>query len=306
MSKFKQILKELVGTALNVPSGELTDLLEKSEDEINVDDVTKKFKDKYRENLNSFGKNQKDEGYKAGERSTSKKFEDSLKNKFSVTSDKQGDDLIEEIQEAVKKSAGNKGKGSEMSEDDIKKSDTFIKMENLYKQQVKQAQDDSQKKVTELQAEYSKKENFAKLSSWADKKLDELGYVFDEDPVRAKNQREDLIAKLNDLETEWKGENPLLMKEGKRLENEFGHSVEPSDYLDKIASRYYPKKVAEKRNMPGADDKNKGKDGQQQQKYSGPLPKSVQDYDKMMSDTSISVEDKLAITDSWSKNPAAA
>ncbi|MFT3704644.1 MAG: hypothetical protein QM802_19925 [Agriterribacter sp.] len=303
MSKFKQILKELVGTALNVPSGELTDLFEKSEDDINVEELSKKFKDKYRENLNTYGKTQKDEGFKSAERSTSKKFEDSLKSKFSITSDKQGDDLIDEINELVKKAAGGKGKGSEMSDEDIKKTETFTKMENLYKQQVKQAQEDSKKQIDDMQAKYAKKENFAKLSTWADKKLDELGFVFDEDPVRAKNQREDLINKLADLDSDWKDENPILSKEGKRLENEFGHAVEPSDYLEKIAGRYYPKKVSEKRQMPDPNKKD-DKGGEQQKKYTGALPKTLAEYDAMMGDTSLSIDDRLAINDHWSKQPA--
>ena len=300
MSKFKQILKALAGTALNVPDGELTALFEKAEDDIDVTEVADKLKAKYRDNLNVFGKLQKDEGFKASERATSKKFEGLLKTKFNITSDKEGDELIDEVLAATKKDPSEKGKGS-MSEDDIKKSDVFIKMENLYKKQVADANEETTKKITEIEQGYKKKENLALFNSWADKKLDELGYHFDDDPVRAKNKREDFLNKFSDLEIEFNEGQPILSKEGKLLENEFKHKVDPANYLDAIAEKYYAKKVAQKRDMPGDQQKRDGQGDDNANKYSGPKPTNLRELDVLQSDPSIPNAHKLQILNDWDK-----
>lgn len=305
MSKFKQILKELCGTAFNIPAGELTELLEKSEDDIKVDDVAKALKDKYRDNLTVFGKTQKDEGFKAAERSTSKKFEESLKTAFNITSDKQGEQLISEIIEANSKKPKP---GKEMSEDDIKKSDVYLKMENTFKAQLKAAQDEGDKKLSELQKEYTKKETFGKVSAEISKLLDAEGYFFDDDPTRAANKREDFLSKFAGHEYDFKDNQIIISKDGKVLENEFGHKVDFKDFVNGLASRYYPKKVSDRRNSPnGQQQQQQGNQQQQQQSsYSGALPKNAEEYDSLMSNESVSIADKLKIQDHWEKSQAPA
>lgn len=302
MSKFKQILKALAGTALNIPDGELTALLEKAEDEIDVDAVSKALKDKYRENLNVFGKTQKDEGFKAAERSTSKKFEDALKTKFSISSDKIGDELVDEIFAAAAKKA-DPGKHTE---DQIKLSDAYIKMENAYKAQLKKAQEESAQQVESLKKDYSRKENFAKVSSILDTFWESEGFVFDEDPIRASNKKQDLKEKFAGYDYEIKGDQIIALKDGKPIENEFGHKVDFKDLATGVTSKFYAKKVTDKRSSPHTPGNENQNDPQgAAKKYTGVMPKTQEEFDSMYNDRNIPIDHKLEITDYWNTKQTA-
>ncbi|MGN6491155.1 MAG: hypothetical protein ACTHLE_04105 [Agriterribacter sp.] len=305
MSKFKQILMELGGTALNIPVGELTALVDKAEDDIDVNAIAKILKDKYRENLNAFGKTQKDEGFKSAERTTAKKFEDSLKSKFNISSDKIGDELIDEVHTAAAKKSADAGKG-EMTEEKIKLSAPYLQMENTYKAQLKKAQEEKDKEINDLKAGYTKKETFAEVSKSLMSLWESEGYQFDDDPQRAANKKQDLVEKFASYEWQKNGDTFIAMKDGKPVENEFGHKVEFKDFVSGITDKFYAKKVTDKRNSPhnsgdqGKDDSDRNK----QKKYNGVMPKTQAEYDALY-ESNIPIDQKLEVRDYWrSKQPA--
>lgn len=305
MSKYKAILEELVGTAYNIPGGELSELLKKPDEELSDEDVQQladTFKTRHRNVISSINiTNNKalDEKFKAGERKKAQEFEKSLKEVFGVDSDKQGHELIEEIVSVHNAKPENKGK--QLTDDDIKKHPAFIRAESEYKKQLKEAQEVAEKSVNDLKADYQRKEVIGKVSKAALDKFNELNPVLSDDAKRAAAQRDLFLEKIAGYDYEEVDGKFVPLKEGKRIENEFGHALEFDDLVKNTTTSYFDIRVAEERKAPhGAQPPVNGQ--QSQTKYTGKMPKTDAEWRQMQEDPNIPLKDKMAINDAWAKS----
>lgn len=307
MSKYKAILRELLGTALNFSDGELSELFTKADEDLTDEEVkalSDKAKTRYRDTVSGINKTaqlEADKKFEAGQRAKAKEFEKALKEQFTIQTDKQGLELIEEIRETALKSTSTKT-GKDLTDDDIKKHPAFIKAENEYKKQLDGLKKEKEDSLSQLQADYRKKEVLGEVSKDALQEFDTEGFVFSDDPQRAAAQKELLLEKLSTYEYEVVDGKKIPMKEGKRLENEFGHALELKDLVKTIGSKYFDKKVAQDRKAPNGSDAAGAKDTTKQSTtYTGKMPKSEAEWLQMQEDPRLSLKDKMAVNDFWNK-----
>jgi len=71
------------------------------------------------------------------------------------------------------------------------------------------------------------------------KQFDANKFLVSSDPVRAANQREDFVNKLNAFDFEKIGDNYYLMKDGKRLEDNNGSPITLSKHVKDEGLKYF-------------------------------------------------------------------
>lgn len=306
MSKYKAILLELCRTALNLPAGELTELETKTEEELNETEVGTKIKEHYRSIIGSINKTadlKLDEKFKAGQRKKAEEFEKLLKEKFSVESELQGDELVDEIFAGVSSKPGDKAK--ELTPDDVKKHPEYVRMETDFKKQLKTEKETAQKSITELKAQYQGKEVFAKVAAKAIEIFEAMKPVLSDDPKKAAAQKQVLLDRLQGYQYEEVEGKFIVSKDGKVVENTFGHKAEFEDLVKEIGETYFDFRKAEDRESPNGDKaKQKQDDSKNKSTYTGKFPKDESEYLKMQNDSNIPLKDRIAINDYWEKQTA--
>ncbi len=139
-------------------------------------------------------------------------------------------------------------------------------------------------KLVAFQTELQKKEVFAKVSSHAMEIFNTLKPVLSQDPAKAKNQMQDFADKLKSYEYDIQGEQVIVLKDGKILEDNHGHRVPFEKVVKETAERYYDFHQVDPKKSPSnnGDDKNKGNKGPVLE-----APKNSADYFKTLADSSI-------------------
>lgn len=315
MKGYKAIIEELGRTALNIPAGELSELISKPDEELTEDDSQKiadTLKGKYRDVVTSINKTadlnadkKLDEKFKAGQRTKAQEFEKLLKETFGIDSDKEGSELISDISEQLSKKA--KGKDSkDLTDDDVKKHAAFVRMEGEYKKKIADLQKEHTDKLNSLQAESKRKDIFARVSQKALEQFEAMNPVLSDEPKRAAAQRQLLLEKLEGYDFEEVEDKFIISKDGKVAENSFGHKLEFEDLVKSTAEQYFDFKVATDRSSAaasGADDKSRdGDKNKNGHTYKGQMPKTQEEYSKMMNDDKLPLKDRMAINDHWEKN----
>lgn len=301
MSRLLQILREHAGKALNIPDGELDGLFNKPEEELDPATIVKALNDKYLANVNAFGKTRSDDGIAQGIRRKGEEYEKAIKKRFGVTSDKVGDELIEEVFAfASKDKGGSKGK---MTDDEIRLSQPFLDMEKALTTETKKLKADHEKAITDLQAGYKKKETFASVSKSINDLWDSEGYIFgeSENPKLIANRRNALLKEFSSYDWEQNGDEFIPIKDGKRLEDDLHHPISFKDLVSNVTGEFYEKKVTDKRQSPG--DANKGDDSNknQQKAYNGKLPTTREEFDKLNSDPKTTLAQKKELLNHWTE-----
>lgn len=288
MSKIKSILKGLLATAYNQADGEISELLEKPEEEINESDVLSAIKNLDKSRVVELKKSGYQDGYKKAKREVLTDVESRLKSRFEVESEKEGDELFDELFETtVSKQQPGKSK---LTDDDVKKHPVFVQMENQFKKQLTDVKTDFENQIIAKDKEYHRKEVFGNVSKEAIRIFESLNPILSADPERAANQKADFIEKFSGYDFENVEGKYIITKDGKVLEDNHGHKVDFSNFVKDTAGRYFDFKVAEDRSAPGKQNNQNPKTS-----FNGTLPKTKEEYLKTITDTSIPLADRLAI-----------
>lgn len=242
-------------------------------------------------------KEQDDKGYKRGQAESLSKFENELKEKYGISDDKKGADLVESIINA---------KASSSSETD----ETKIKTSKVYLDTVEKLKKEKDAAVKEWQDKYEGRENqlkkettFKTISEKALTYLDSLNPILPSDAEKAKRWKQTLLSQLGEFEFQVKedGKIIVLKKDGenfKVLENEHGHAISFEQIVKEKADGLFEYKKGE--DKKGSGNSNDG-DGTGDKGYKGPIPKNEQEYMDLISKAK-SGEEKIQITDAWRAN----
>lgn len=302
----KKVITAVLGTLFKMPDVEVAELLKTDDPEILDEDKAIKLileKDKERiESIKAESKKKFDDGYKKAQGEVLSGFEKKLKEKYGIEDELQGEELVDAILEAktseLKKKTGN----SQLTEEEIKKLPSYLKLEKELKKAVDEARQEGENKLKALQQEYSQKETFTKVKEAALSKFKSLGDVIlpsDQEKAQKMIQRL-LIDELTQFEyqIDEKGKFLILHKDGEkkgnRVEDDHAHALEFDDLIAKIAKSNFDFKAAEDRSNSG----NGGRQQQQQQqqpnakKYSGKAPANAKEYAEILLDPSLDLETK--------------
>ena len=300
----KTIITGLLSKAYNFDNGKIAELFKDGETELSEQQQTEilnKILEIDAQRVENIKKSvdKKDafqDGFKKAKSEVLTDFEKGLKEKFGVESDKTGLELVEEL--VSKKSEG--GQGGDVTEDAIKRSKVFQDMESNLKKQVTTVKTEYETKINEIQDGYKAEQTFSNVSQKALQIFNGLNPILPQNKTVADNQVKFFVNTLKDFKFDVQDERIVVMdKDGKVLEDGHGNSRSFEDIVKETASGLFEFKA----NNGGSGSGNGGQQGQggSGSSYAGNVPKTFEELEKVMSDTSISIEDRSNIMAEYEK-----
>lgn len=299
----KTIITGLLSKAYNFDNGKIAELFKDGETELSEDqqkEILQKLLDEDAKRVEAIKKSVDtkpafQDGFKKAKSEVLTDFEKGLKEKFGIESDKTGLELVEEV--VSKKSEG--GQSGDVTEDAIKRSKVFQDMESNLKKQIKQTETDYQNKINEIQDGYKAEQTFSNVSQKALQIFNGLNPILPQNKTVADNQVKFFVNSLKDFKFDVQDERIVVMdKDGKVLEDGHGNSRSFEDIVKETASGLFEFKA----NNGGSGSGNGGQgQGGSGSSYAGSVPKTFEELEKVMSDTSISIEDRSNIMAEYEK-----
>ena len=299
----KTIITGLLSKAYNFDNGKIAELFKDGETELSEDqqkEILQKLLDEDAKRVEAIKKSVDtkpafQDGFKKAQGEILTKFEKDLKEKFGLESDKMGLELVEEL--VSKKSEG--GQGGDLTEDAIKRSKVFQDMESNLKKQITTVKTEYETKINEIQDGYKAEQTFSNVSQKALQIFNGLNPILPQNKTVADNQVKIFVNTLKDFKFDVQDERIVVMdKDGKVLEDGHGNSRSFEDIVKETASGLFEFKA----NNGGSGSGNGGQgQGGSGSSYAGSVPKTFEELEKVMSDTSISIEDRSNIMAEYEK-----
>ena len=299
----KTIITGLLSKAYNYDNGKIAELFKDGETELSEEkqtEILNKILEIDAQRVENIKKSvdKKDafqDGFKKAKSEVLTDFEKGLKEKFGVESDKTGLELVEEV--VSKKSEG--GQGGDVTEDAIKRSKVFQDMESNLKKQVTTVKTEYETKINEIQDGYKAEQTFSNVSQKALQIFNGLNPILPQNKTVADNQVKFFVNTLKDFKFDVQDERIVVMdKDGKVIEDGHGNSRSFEDIVKETASGLFEFKA----NNGGSGSGNGGQgQGGSGSSYAGNIPKTFEELEKVMSDTSISIEDRSNIMAEYEK-----
>ena len=299
----KTIITGLLSKAYNFDNGKIAELFKDGETELSEQQQTEilnKILEIDAQRVENIKKSvdKKDafqDGFKKAKSEVLTDFEKGLKEKFGVESDKTGLELVEEV--VSKKSEG--GQNGDITEDAIKRSKVFQDMESNLKKQITTVKTEYETKINEIQDGYKAEQTFSNVSQKALQIFNGLNPILPQNKTVADNQVKFFVNTLKDFKFDVQDERIVVMdKDGKVLEDGHGNSRSFEDIVKETASGLFEFKA----NNGGSGSGNGGQgQGGSGSSYAGNVPKTFEELEKVMSDTSISIEDRSNIMAEYEK-----
>lgn len=299
----KTIITGLLSKAYNFDNGKIAELFKDGETELSDDqqkEILQKLLEEDAKRVEAIKKSVDtkpafQDGFKKAQGEILTKFEKDLKEKFGLESDKMGLELVEEL--VSKKSEG--GQGGDLTEDAIKRSKVFQDMESNLKKQITTVKTEYETKINEIQDGYKAEQTFSNVSQKALQIFNGLNPILPQNKTVADNQVKFFVNSLKDFKFDVQDERIVVMdKDGKVLEDGHGNSRSFEDIVKETASGLFEFKA----NNGGSGSGNGGQgQGGSGSSYAGNVPKTFEELEKVMSDTSISIEDRSNIMAEYEK-----
>lgn len=295
----KDLLLKLVGKAYNKSADEVSSLLFEKDGEdkevLKKDALDQLFDlDKARaEKLTGDTKAHYDKGYKKAQAETLAKFEKDVKEKYGISEDKQGLELIDAL-------IASKVSTSDLDEEKVKRSKTYLDAIDGLKKETAAVKKEWEDKFNAREKQLQKDATFKSISDKALTFVKSLNPVLPTDPKRAEAQLQTLVDKLRgyDYEVKEDGKIVVLKKEGddwKVLTDDHKHPISFEAMVKQHAESYWDFKQGQPRKGTGNnnDDAGSGQKG-----YSGPIPKSEAEYQDALKNAP-DEDTKIEITKAW-------
>ena len=298
------VLMEVLAETLNVSPEEMSSTLKDEEGNLK-EDAKQVILAKYKDHVASIKSSAKDEGYGRGKKEALKGFESSLLEKYGLEDSNglKGIDLVDSIidksfgekEQSYKSKIAELEKSKGFTEDDIKKSQSYIELESKVEGFEAEKQSAVEQAVNTLKRQMVEKEVFSGVVEKALTYLEELNPVLSEDPTRRKNQINDLyVSKLSayQYQKSENGEILILDKEtGNRVENELAHAMKLEDLFKSIATAQFDFKQSKDKSFKTSDkEKNTGQIQ---------TPKTEEEFFNFLANSEIPIADRNKVEQLW-------
>lgn len=233
------------------------------------------------------------DGHKKGLSEGASKIEKEIVEKYGVKSDKIGIELIEEI--IASKSTTSTG---DLDEEKVKLHPSYVKMQDELTKQIKNKDKEWDEKFKQRDQEISKQNLFKEVVAKAKTNVLSLKPVLPKDSAKAERQMELLVAELSKLgfnKTE-DGKDYILEKEGKPVEDAHGNRINFDAYVKSVAESIWDFEQGQQRS--GAQNSNDSNAQNQQNKWTGAVPKNEQEYIKAIGGAK-NAQERIAIQDAY-------
>ena len=230
-------------------------------------------------------KEENDSQYKRGQKEVATKFETKLKEKYGVSSDETGIDLVDLILTTEVEKV--KGKGAE----DITAHPEYLKLKSESDKLLKAKDKEWQKKIEELETDHRKQTMFLKVKDRAFAELDNLRPILPEDAKKAQRWKEKYIEEFKNFEFTEQDGVFVVLKDGKPLQDSHGYNKSFADLVKDTASEFFDFQTAEQRSSSA---------NQQVQSSAFAVPKNDEEYVRRVSEAK-TPEERIAIKESYQK-----
>lgn len=293
----KQLITGFLSETLKLDNGKIEELLNDVNEE-NGSERLKSLLDLDKNRIDSFGTTKFQEGFKKDKKEFLTNFENEIKQKFNLTSANMGFDLIEEAINSKVESLVKENK-IEINDENVKKHSAYLALEKKYNDDTTTLKNDFETQLNEIKTSQQRKETRSSVFNSVDSILSGLGDKI----VMPKNEtvRQNQISLFkqgifNGIEFENNDGVTLLVKDGKRLENGHGHALTVEQFVSDNIGNYF-----EISNNNGGQ--NSGSQGSQGGSKI-PLPKSEEEYLKIVNDKNIPLEERKQLAAEWTEaNP---
>jgi hypothetical protein len=254
----KEQIKTLAVKVFGMTDGEVQSLFKTTDDgETLIENFTEILSQKDRERISRIHEDHKtqltevhDKGYKKAQKEVMPKFEQQIKEKYGYNTDKFGIELIDDLVSM------NKGKGGI---EDIKTHPEYIKLERKIESEFipKTMLDEKLNEFENFKKTVEREKVVGVVKEDARKVFRSLNPSLSKDPKRAANQEAEFIAKLESFDFQVQPDgNHVIMKDGKRLENENFNPIGFHDFIKAKASDLYDFAEQAPKGNSGIDSNN--------------------------------------------------
>ena len=230
-------------------------------------------------------KEENDSQYKRGQKEVATKFETKLKEKYGVSSDETGVDLVDLILTTELEKV--KGKGDE----DITAHPEYLKLKSESDRMLKAKDKEWQKKIEDLELKHTRESMFSKVKERAFAELDNLRPILPEDAKKAQKWKEKYIEEFKNFEFTEQDGVFVVLKDGKPLQDSHGYNKSFADLVKDTASEFFDFQTAEQRSSSA---------NQQVQSSAFAVPKNDEEYVRRVSEAK-TPEERIAIKESYQK-----
>ena len=190
-------------------------------------------------------KEENDSQYKRGQKEVATKFETKLKEKYGVSSDETGVDLVDLILTTELEKV--KGKGDE----DITAHPEYLKLKSESDRMLKAKDKEWQKKIDDLELKHTRESMFSKVKERAFAELDNLRPILPEDAKKAQKWKEKYIEDFRSCDFTEQDGMIVVLKDGKPLQDSHGYNKSFADLVKETASEIFDFRTADDRTSPG-------------------------------------------------------
>ena len=237
-----------------------------------------------------------DNGHKKGTGEALSKHEKLIKEKYGVSSDKEGLELIDVVVTKIK------GSDSTLEEDKVKVHPAYVAKVDELENKIKEANTTWETKYNERELGIKKENIFLAITKKADEILSSLKPILPKDAAKAAKQKEFLIRELQAYEYDMQDNDFIVKKDGKLHEDAHGSRVKFDSLVKDLASGLWEFEQGEDRSGTGNQNgSGNGANGGASVK----VPKNADEYTKFIAEAK-SPEERIKIQDSWKEVQAKA
>ena len=186
-------------------------------------------------------KEENDSQYKRGQKEVATKFETKLKEKYGVSSDETGVDLVDLILTTELEKV--KGNGDE----DITAHPEYLKLKSESDRMLKAKDKEWQKKIEDLELKHTRESMFSKVKERAFAELDNLRPILPEDAKKAQKWKEKYIEDFRAYDFTEQDGMIVVLKDGKPLQDSHGYNKSFADLVKETAAEIFDFQTAESR-----------------------------------------------------------
>lgn len=249
----KETFLAFLGKTLNIPAEQLADLLYKKSDdgqptdELNPGalDALLKLDAERVDKLKPDTKQFFDNGYKKAQAELSERWEKLIREKFGITDEVKGDELVAAAFEKA-------GKKPAMEDEKVKTHPLFLQLEKQYRDDLAAAKAEGEKNLNEYKAGVERQNRLATVHGEVRKLLLAKKPVLSSDPGKAENQIRFFLQNFSEYDYEpLEGGGWLPMKDGKRVENAHKHPVTLEELTNQFANEIFDFQIQDPKGNAG-------------------------------------------------------
>jgi hypothetical protein len=277
----KEIITAFLGKTLNLAPERVASLFVKNgDDEDLAPNALETLTAADAERVQSFktkGETQFDNGYKKAQAETLAKLEKDMKEKAGIESDKKGIELFEEILSTAAKH------DNKLDADKIKIHPEFLKLEKDWKKAAAAELEAKAQELETFKSQVAQEKTFSNVAKKFETSLQALKPILSKDPNKAANQKSVVLDKLKGYTFQENGDDePIVLKDGKRLEDKHGKPISFSTLVKETAGEYFDFEDGGHHSGTGAENTNgtngaPGKEAGVKTKWTGRIPQNEED-----------------------------